>query len=134
MTEPKDGTIPALAGVVANPPPQIFRIDEFERALRRCLLELGSRDSVAVSLQDDGLPIHTTGEKLRVRRLAEASHRPPRLLRDKYILRMAAGTASLAKFGLEDIQKSGFLSVRITGLLASEASGDLPANKPDPLL
>jgi hypothetical protein len=46
---------------------------------------------------------------------------------------MTVGAASFAKLGFEYIENCSFRAVRVTGLLAREAAGNLRADKADPL-
>ena len=35
MTGPEDSAVPSFAGVIANPPPEVFRVNQFEGLIHR---------------------------------------------------------------------------------------------------
>ncbi len=111
VTGSKKSPVLAFAVFFANPPPQIFRMNEFERLIGRSSFEFPRIDPISIALQHSRPLIHVPGEKARVARFVETPDRPPGSFSAQYIFRMAVGTASFAKLGFEYIENCGLRAV-----------------------
>jgi hypothetical protein len=125
MTDTKDGAILAFACLLANPPPEVIRMNKLQRFVRRGSFKLAAIDSVAIPLQDGWSLVYECGEKPRVAWLVEAPHKPPWFSGHTHIFRMAVRAALLAKFGLEYVEQRDFLAVGIARFHSSKATGNL---------
>lgn len=134
LTETEDGAGSAFAFFFSSPPPEVFGMNQPQRAFRWSLLELAGQHSIAISLQNHRFLIYIVVKKLDVGHWVETANQAPGAARYIYIFRMAAGAALLAEFGLEYIQERDFLPIGIARFFSSHATGSLFANKPHPLL
>jgi hypothetical protein len=133
VADTKDGAIFPLAVLFANPPPEIFWIDEFQRSRHWRLFDPVRGDTIAVSLKNDWPIAQECSEKAGISMFVEAPDWFPGLACHIHILRMAVGSASLAEFNLEDIQQRGLVAVRVAGFLEREAARDCLSDNPNPL-
>jgi len=132
MTGPEDGAVPPFAGIIANPPPEVFRVNQFKGLIHRGPGDLAAINSVGASSENRRPLVHICFKKLRVARLVEAAKQAPVLARHIRIFGMAVGAAFFVELGLKHIQYRDLFSVRIACFVSGETAGNLPADQADP--
>jgi len=130
----EEGAILAFARVLANPPPEVLRMNKFKGFLHWGSFNLAPVDSVAAALQDRRSLAYECIQKTGIARLIKPADRLPWIARHICIFRVAVGAAFLVELRLEYIQQCNLLSARKDCLPDCETPGYLPPNQPNPFL
>ena len=104
MTGPEDSAVPSFPGIVANPPPEVFRVNQFEGLIHRGCGDFAAINSVGASSQNRWSLVHECFEKPRIAWLVEAAKQAPGIARHIRVFRMTIGAAFFVEFSFEYVQ------------------------------